>query len=84
VSQDPNAAAGEFVDATPVPVIRHLNGKVAVLERRISFLRRKLDRPEYAASQSAEFDRAEVEALDDAIRALRFVERERSIEGHGS
>lgn len=55
-----------------IPEIEGTSGKVAVLERRVEFLQRKLDRPDYTNSASADFDRAEVSALRGAIRALRY------------
>lgn len=55
-------------------MIENLRGKIGVLERRAEHLQRKLDRADYAATHSAEFDRAEISALTAALTALRFVE----------
>lgn len=55
-----------------VPVIVGLNGKIGVLERRRDHLRRKLDRNGYGDTASADFDRAEIGALNAALRAMRF------------
>jgi hypothetical protein len=55
------------------PVIDGVNGKIAILERRLDHLSRRLERDEYASSASADFDRAEIGALRAAIKALQFI-----------
>lgn len=56
------------------PVIDAHNGKIGVIERRIEYLKRKLERNVnyYAESESADFDRSEITALKAAIIALEF------------
>lgn len=53
------------------PHIDGVNGKIATLERRRDHLKRRLERDDYTSSASADFDRAEVSALDSAIVALK-------------
>jgi hypothetical protein len=60
-----------------IPVIDGLQGKIGVIERRLDYLKRRLERPEYAASSSADFDKSEVSALEAAVSALRYVDRVR-------
>lgn len=47
-------------------------GKIAVLERRADHLRRKLEKDGYSSTTSADFDRAEIAAIIDACKALRY------------
>lgn len=54
------------------PIIDGVNGKIAVLERRMEHLKRRLERDEYGSSASADFDRAESNALRSAIKAMRY------------
>jgi hypothetical protein len=46
-------------------------GRIAVLERRANHLRQKLEGAAYARTTSGDFDRAEVDALEMAIAAMR-------------
>lgn len=57
---------------TQKPVIESVNGKIAVLERRVEYLKRKLESDSYASSASADFDKAELNALRAAIKAMRY------------
>jgi hypothetical protein len=54
------------------PAIGRVARKIGTLERRADFLRTKLERGDYGSSSSAEFDRAELSALEDAIRLLQW------------
>lgn len=57
------------------PKIENVNAKIGTLERRASWLKRKLDRNEngYATSAPADHDREEIEAISGAIQALEYV-----------
>lgn len=57
------------------PVILDLNSKIGTLERRLSHLDERLCRGGYRSSASANFDKAEVNALRDAVTAMRFCGR---------
>lgn len=52
--------------------IRRVHAKIGVLERRMMHLEERLREPHRRAS-SIDFDKAEIGALRDAIRALRLV-----------
>lgn len=62
----------ENVDELGVPSISRINGKIGVLERKIDFLSRRLEIESYKTTPSSEFDRAEVGALNAAVRALKY------------
>lgn len=54
--------------------IPNINAKIGTLERRRTHLQMKVARDEnhYSTSTSAEFDRAEIDAITGAIAALEF------------
>lgn len=56
------------------PSIQNIAGKKAILERRVDHLKRKLERSDYSDTPSAEFDRAEIPALEDALRCMTYVQ----------
>lgn len=58
--------------ATPPPYIDALTAKVGTLERRRQYLARKLQRQDYVGTPSADFDQAEVSALDGALELMRW------------
>lgn len=63
-----------------VPVIDKINHRIGTLERRQIHLQHRLDTQtgtNYTGSAAAEFDRAEVAALNAAILALQYI-RDRS------
>jgi hypothetical protein len=59
------------------PTFDHLPAKLGALDRRAAHLERRLANPPHAnyLGAPAEYDRAELEALRDAIRALEWFYR---------
>lgn len=58
---------------TAKPVTDGISGKIAVLERRAEYLKGKLDRPGYATTSGADFDRTELTAITSAVECMRYV-----------
>ncbi len=58
--------------ATPPPYIDGLTAKVGTLERRRQHLARRLERADYTTTPAADFDRAEISALDGALDLMRW------------
>lgn len=58
--------------ATPPPFIEGLTSKVGTRERRRSHLARRLERADYSGTPAADFDRAEISALDGALELMRW------------
>lgn len=54
------------------PSLDGISGKVAVLERRTAYLKSKLERPGYATTPAADFDRTEIDALTSAVDCMRY------------
>lgn len=64
---------------TDIPSLTGVNTKLGTLERRRNYLDAKLrGGGAYAQSKSSEFDRAEIDAIDAAISALRFCQATRN------
>lgn len=62
-----------------LPRIDRIGARIATLERRLDHLQRRLaspDYPDYGTTPAAEYDRAEVAALEGAIKALNYVQQE--------
>jgi hypothetical protein len=55
------------------PATDGMSGKMAVLERRLDHLNRRLEKGDYANTASADFDRAEMAALTTALQCMRYV-----------
>jgi hypothetical protein len=59
-------------DAAGAPVIEHVSGKIATLERRAQHLGERLNGGRQGSAASAAFDRAELSAIEAAVRALKY------------